>query len=186
MKASGDKDGMGEDDEGPKINYRKIKYLLLHFMPLSPPTLLSLCLHSHASCLTLLVAVFPLVLCCLSFLTCHCLPSGGTSTCPLLVAPPPLVVLLFFSGALASCPPRLFVLSSLITPLPPVRLRLHLSLHHCRAPLVSLVQLVVPSPLITLMPPVHRRLQLLSCHCSGCAPLVPLVHSGWLLCRLSS
>jgi hypothetical protein len=49
-----------------KIKYQKIKYLLLHFMLLSPPTLLSLCPHSHASRLPRLVIVLPLVLCCLT------------------------------------------------------------------------------------------------------------------------
>ncbi len=33
LKANANSDGMDEDGEGPKIKYRKIKYLLLHFMP---------------------------------------------------------------------------------------------------------------------------------------------------------
>jgi hypothetical protein len=57
------------------------------------------------------------------------LPSSGASTCPLLIAPPPLVVPLFFSGAHASRPPRVFVMSPLVMPPPPICLHLCLSLH---------------------------------------------------------
>jgi hypothetical protein len=161
-------------------------------MPSSPPTLPSFCLYSYASCLPRLVVVLPLVLHHLCFLSRHCLPSGSASTCPLLVALPPLIVPLFFSGMLASCPPWLCVVSSLVTLLPSVCLRLHLSLHHrlssrpSHVSCVSLVQLVVVLPLITPTPPVCWRLQLLWCHCLWCAPLVPLFHSGWLSCSLSS
>jgi hypothetical protein len=114
---------MDEDGEGPKIKHRKITYLLLNLTPLPPPTLPSLRPHSHASCLPQLVLALPLVLC--------RLPSGGVSICPPLVAPPPLIVPLFFSGVLASCLPQLFVMSPLVMPLPPVHLRLFLS-SHCR------------------------------------------------------
>jgi hypothetical protein len=62
FKANANGNGMDEDSEGPKIKSRKIQYLLLHFMPLLPPTLLSLCPCSHASYLPWLVAVLPLVL----------------------------------------------------------------------------------------------------------------------------
>ncbi len=116
----------------PNMKYRKIKYLLvLHFMPLLPPTLPSLRPYSYASRLPRLVVMLPLVLRRLSLLSRHCLLSGGASTCPLLVVPPPLIMPLFFSSALASCPPRLFVVSLLVLPLPPVCLHLCLSLH-CR------------------------------------------------------
>ena len=104
-----------------KKKYRKITYLLLNFTPLLHPTLPSLHPCSHASCLPQLVAVLPLVL--------HCLPLKGTSSCPPLIAPPPLVVPLFFSGALASCPSPLFVMSPLVMPPPPVCLCLQLPLH---------------------------------------------------------
>jgi hypothetical protein len=114
---------MDEDDEGPKITCRKIKYLLLHFMPLLPTTLPSLCPHSHASCLPWLVVVLPLVLHRLSCSSCHHLPSVGTSTCPLLIVPMSLVVPLFFSGELASCPAQLFLCHLLSCH------RLHLSSH---------------------------------------------------------
>ncbi len=87
-------------------------------MPLTLP-ILHPC--SHASCLPQLVAVLPLVL--------RCLPSDGASICPPLIALPPLIIPLFFSGALASRPPRLFVVSPLVTPPPPVGLCLYLSLH---------------------------------------------------------
>jgi hypothetical protein len=120
-KANGNSHGMEEDGEGLKIKYRKVKYLLLNFTPSLPPTLPSLHPCSHASCLPQLVVMMPLVLC--------RLPSGGASICPPLVAPPHLVVPLFFSGALASCLPWLFVLSPLMTLPLPVRLCLRLSLH---------------------------------------------------------
>jgi hypothetical protein len=100
-------------------------------MPSLPPTLPSLCPCSHASCLTWLVAMLPLVLGCLSFLPRHCLLFGGASTYPPLFVPLPLVVPLFFSGALTSHLPRLFVVSPLITLPPPVCLHLCFSLH-CR------------------------------------------------------
>jgi hypothetical protein len=98
-------------------------------MPLLPPTLPSLGPHSHASCLPWLVVVLPLVLHHLSFLSRYRLPSGGASTCPLLVPLPPLIVPLIFSGVVASRLPRLFVVSPLFTLLLPVCLRLCLSLH---------------------------------------------------------
>jgi hypothetical protein len=69
-----------------------------------------------------LVVILPLVLCRLL--------SGGASIFPPLVALPHLIVFLFFSGALASCQPRLFVVLPLVMLLPPVRLCLRLSLHH--------------------------------------------------------
>jgi hypothetical protein len=113
---------MDEDGEGPKIKHRKIKYQLLNFTPSLPQTLPSLCPHPHASCLPQLVVLLPLVL-------CH-LPPGGASICPPLGTPPPLVVPLFFSGALTSCLPWLFVVSPLVMPPPPVHLCLCLSLYH--------------------------------------------------------
>jgi hypothetical protein len=88
-----------------------------------PPALPSLRPHSRASCLPRLAVVLPLVLCRLSFSSRHRLPSGGASTRP------PLVVPLFFSGAIASRPPPLFVMSPLVTPLPPIRQCLCLSYH---------------------------------------------------------
>jgi hypothetical protein len=100
-------------------------------MPSLHPTLTSLHPCSHVSHLPRLVVVLPLVLRCLSFSSCHRLPSGGAYTCPHLVAPPPLLVSLFFSGVVASRPPRLFFVSPLLTPLPTICLRLCLSLHHC-------------------------------------------------------
>jgi hypothetical protein len=98
---------------------------------LLPLTLPSLCSCSHASCLPQLVVVLPLVLRRLGFSSPHRLLSGGASICPPLILPPPLVVPLFFSGALASRPPRQFVVFPLVTPLPPVSLRLCLSSHCC-------------------------------------------------------
>jgi hypothetical protein len=62
LKANTDGNGLDEDSEGQKIKYGKIKYLLLHFMPLLPPTLPSLHPHSHASLLPWLVVMLPLVL----------------------------------------------------------------------------------------------------------------------------
>ena len=62
LQANSTGDGMDEDGEGPKIKYRKIKYLLLHFMPSLPLTLPSLCPYSHASCLLRLAVALPLVL----------------------------------------------------------------------------------------------------------------------------
>ncbi len=120
-KANGISDGMDEDGEGQKIKYRKITYLLLNFTQLLPLTLPSLRPCFHASCLPWLVVVLSLVLC--------RLPSGGATIFPPLIAPPPLVMPLFFSGALPSCLPWLFVMSPLINLPPPIRLRLHLSLH---------------------------------------------------------
>jgi hypothetical protein len=99
-------------------------------MPSWPPTLPSLRPPSDASYLPQLVVVLSLVLRRLSFSSHHRLPSGGTSTCPLLVTLLPLVAPLFFSCALASCLPRLFVVSPLATLPPPVCLHLRLSLHH--------------------------------------------------------
>ncbi len=112
----------------------------------------------------------PLILRCLIFLSCHRLPSGGASTCPPLVVLQLPIVPLFFSCAVVSCLPRLFVMSPLIMPPPPVCLRLHLSLHHrlslhpsrasCLACcsiashhadatcLLALLTLVMPSPLV--------------------------------------
>jgi hypothetical protein len=123
LKANGNGDGMDEDGESLKIKYRERKYLLLKFTPSSPLTLPSLHPCSHASCLPQLVVMLPLVL-------CH-LPSGGASICPPLVAPPHLVVPLFFSGALTVHLPRLFLVSSLVTLPPPIRLCLRLSSHRC-------------------------------------------------------
>ncbi len=100
-------------------------------MPSLPPTLLSLHPCSHASHLPWLVVVLPLVLHHLSFLSCHCLLYSGASTCLPLVAPLPLVMPLLFSSAVASCQARLFVISSLVTTPPPIRLCLHLSSHCC-------------------------------------------------------
>ncbi len=68
-------------------------------MPSLPPTLLGLHPQSHASHQPQLIVVLPLVLRCLSFLSCHYLPFGGASTCPLLVTPPSLIVSLFFSAS---------------------------------------------------------------------------------------
>ncbi len=154
-------------------------------MQLSPPTLQSLCPCSHASHLAWLAVVLPLVLYRLSFSSRHRPPSGGTSTCPPLVTPPHLILPLFFSGVVASCLPWLFVVSPLVMhpPAPP--------------------PIITPQPLITslschLSGWLSHRLS--SCRClpsagasnschlvsSCCAPLVPLVHSGWLLCSLSS
>jgi hypothetical protein len=213
-------------------------------MPLSPPTLPTLCTCFRASHLSWLVIVLPLVLCHLSFLSCHHLQSSSTSTCSPLITPPHLIVPLFFSGAVTSCPPWLFVLSPLIMPPPPIRLRLCLSLrpscascpascciasHHTAAfhpfaplPLIApllrflsgwllhhllscrrlpsactfashcttlppLVCLVVALPLITPMPPICRCSDSCCTTTSCCTPrLMPLVHSGWLLCPLSS
>ncbi len=98
-------------------------------MPSLPLTLLSLHPCSHASCLPWLAFKLPLVLRRLSFLSRHHLLSSGASTCPPLVTPLPLVLPLFFSGAVASCLPRLFVVSPLVTLLPSLYLRLRLSLH---------------------------------------------------------
>jgi hypothetical protein len=98
-------------------------------MPSLPPTLPSLRPCSHASCLPQLVVVLPLVLCCLSFLSCHRLPSGSASTCPSLVVLPHLVMPIFFTGVLASHQPKLFVMSPLVMPLPLICLHLHLTLH---------------------------------------------------------
>jgi hypothetical protein len=138
IKANADGNGMDEDVEGSKIKYRKIKYLLSYFMPSSPPTLPSLGPCSHASCLPQLVGMLPLVFRHLRLLLCHRILSDGASTCPPLIALLPLVVPLFFSGAAASCPPRLFVVSPLIMPPPPVCLCLHLSLHHRLSSCLSL------------------------------------------------
>ncbi len=95
-----------------------------------PPTLKNLCPCSHASCLPRLAVVLPLVLCHLSFLLHHCLPSSSAPACPPLAVPLPLILPLFFSGAVASCLPRLVVVSPLITPPSSIRLNLCLSLHH--------------------------------------------------------
>jgi hypothetical protein len=114
---------MDEDGKGPKTKYRKIKHVLLNFTPSLPPTLPNLCPCSRASCLPQLVVVLPLVL-------CH-LPSGVTSICPPLIKPLPLIMPLFFSGALTSHLPWLFGVSCLVMPPPLVRLCLHLSLHCC-------------------------------------------------------
>ncbi len=160
-------------------------------MPLSPPILPSLCPHSHASCLPRLVVVLPLVLRRLSFSSCHHLLSGGASTCPFLVAPPPLVMPLFFSGVLASHPPRLFVVSPLIMPPPPVHLRLRLSLHCCLSLGPSHVSYLAsyhiashptdascpPVPLTLIAPlPLFAPLSCLSSNLAGCRVAFP--HDG--------
>ncbi len=109
--------------------------------------------------------MLPLVLHCLSTLSRHRLPSGGTSPCPLLAMPLPLSVPLCFSGALASHLPWLFVVSPLVMPLPPICLCLCLSLcpscasclagchvasHHADASHPPVPQaLVAPLPLVT-------------------------------------
>jgi hypothetical protein len=160
LKANAKGNGMDEDGEGPNIKYRKIEYSLPHFMPSLPPTLLSLCPHSHASCLPWLVVVLPLVIRPLRFLSCHHLPSGGTSTCPLLLKPLPLIIPPFFSGALAPC----LLLSHRCF------LSACTSASHCTAtshcaPLASLVRLVVALTLILPMPLLRRRLKLSSCQC---------------------
>jgi hypothetical protein len=116
---------------GPKTRYRKIKYLLLNFMPLLPSTLPSLRPCSHASRLPRLGVMLPLVLRRVSFSSSHHLPFGGTFTCPPLIVLPPLFVPLFFSCAVASHPPQLFVVSPLVMPPLPICQRLHLSLHRC-------------------------------------------------------
>jgi hypothetical protein len=163
---------MDEDGEGPKIKCRKIKCLLQHFMPSLPPTLPRLHSHSHASCQPQLVVVLPLFLCRLSFLSCHCLPFGGASISPYLIVPPPLVVPLFFSGALASHPPWLFRVSPLVMPPSPIYLRLRLS-SHCHLSLhpscVSCLAVAV-LPFILPMPPFSQRLQLSSRRCLWLCP----------------
>ncbi len=139
IRGSGRNGGGGGSGDGGNGNrnsnsngnkYRKIKCSLLHFTPSSPPTLPSLCPCSHVSHLPQLVFVLPLVLCHLSFLSRHRLPSSGASIYPPIVVLPPLVMPFFFSGAHASHPPQLFVVSPHIMPPPPDRLYLCLSLNH--------------------------------------------------------
>jgi hypothetical protein len=148
-------------------------------MPLLPLTLPSLRPHSHASRLPWLDIVLPLVLCHLSFSSCHCLLSGGTSTCPTLIASPPLVcpssslvcLPLVSSSSLSCCLLSCHRIQSACA-----------SAFHCpvtshRAPLMPLVWLVVALPLIMPMPPVRRCLQLLSRHCL-------LLHPSCVSCPL--
>jgi hypothetical protein len=106
---------------------------------------------SLLSCLSSaqLAVVLPLVLRHLSFLSRHRLPPSGASTCPPLVMPPPLILSLFFSGAVASCLPWLVVVSPLVMPLPSVHLCLCLSLHHCHS--------LRPSHAIAYQHIVHKR-----------------------------
>jgi hypothetical protein len=171
------------------MKYRKIKYILQNFMSSLPPALPSLHPHSHAACLHQLVVMLHLVLRHLSFLSHHCLLSGSISTCPPLVAPLPLVVPLFVSGAVTSCPPRLFVVSPLVTPLPPICLRLRLLSHCC----LSLCPSCTPCPAGCCIASHHVD--------ASCPPAPPaldvqwlfvaplsclFVHSGWLLCSLFS
>jgi hypothetical protein len=157
-------------------------------MPSSPPTLPSLHPHSFAFRLPRLVVMLPFVLHHLRFLSCHCLPSGGASTCPLLVVSLPLVVPLFFSGAVTSRPPQLFVVSPLVTPTA--------SCPHAPLPFIALLPLIVP--LLCLLPSwlscclsscqhlLSARASNSHCAIASCfAPLVPLVHFGWLFCSLS-
>ncbi len=163
-------------------------------MPSSPPTSAESPSLSHASCLPRLVVVLlPLVLHRLCFLSCHSLPFGGASTCLLLVMPPPLVVPLFFSGALPSCPPQLLVMSPLVMPPPLVRLHLSFSLHHCFSSCPSCVScpagccvashhadashLMVPLALIAPLPLVVPLL-CLSSTLAGCRVASP--HDGAL------
>jgi hypothetical protein len=141
-------------------------------MPSLPPTLPSLRTCSHASHLPRMVVVLPLVLSPLSFSSRHHLLSVVASTCPPLIAPLPPAVPLFISGVLASRPPWLFVLSPLITLLPPVRLHLPLSLHHHLSLHPSCVSCLSGcciashhtntsrplAPLITLTPPICQCL----------------------------
>jgi hypothetical protein len=143
---------------------------MLHFMPSSPPTLPSLCPHSHTSCLPQLAVVLPLVLRCLSFLSCHRLPSNGISTYPPLAMPPPLPV-----------PPLFFLVQSPLVC--PGCLLCHLSSRqrllfacatgssHCTL-LMTFVLLVVASPLIA--PP--NLVALLLLLCPSCA-----THLLWLV-----
>jgi hypothetical protein len=156
-----------------QLRYRKIKYLLVHFfaifLPSLSPTLPSHGSCSHAACLPRLVVVLPLFLCRLCFLTCHHFPSISTSifchATPSLCDP-------LISGVVASCLPRLLVMSPLAT----LRHSMHCyfsshpssasCLDGChfgshQAPLVPLVQLVVASPLIMSTP---QCLHLQSCH----------------------
>jgi hypothetical protein len=152
-------------------------------MPSLPQTLPSLRPHSHASCLPHLVVMLPLVLCRFSFSSCHRLPFGGASTCPLLVVLLLPVVPLFFSGVLASRPPRLFVVSPLMMPFPPICLYLRLSLHCC----LSLRPSCVSCPAGCCIASHHAD----ASHppapvASGCAHHMPLVHSSWLPCSLFS
>ncbi len=100
-------------------------------MPLLPPTLPSLLPCSHASRLPRLVVGVASCPPLPWLLASHCLPSSGASTHPPLVAPPPLVMPLFFSaGGLPLAPlVRLVVALLLFTPLrPSVHLCLRLSL----------------------------------------------------------
>jgi hypothetical protein len=106
-----------------------IGLLMLHFMQLLPPTLPSLCPHSHASCLPQLAVMLPLVLHPLSLLSCHRLLSSAAFPCPPLATWLPLVLPLFFSGAVASCLTWMVVVSPLVTLLPSIHLCLCLSLH---------------------------------------------------------
>ncbi len=150
---------------------------MLRFMQSLPPTLPSLCPLSHASCVTQLVVMLPLVLCRLSFLSCHRLPSGGASTSPPLVAPLSLVVPPFFSGAIASCPPRLFVVSPLVMPPPPACMHLCLSLYH-RLSLCPSCASCPAGCCICQRPPSTGTSN--SCHAiaSCCTLCMLLVHSG--------
>ncbi len=117
-------------------------------MSSSPPTLPSLRPRSHASCLPWLAVLLPLVLCPLLLMprppiwqrlhlsTSHC--TAASCCAPLS------------SGAGASRPPWLFVLSPLVMPPPPVRLCLHFSLHPhlslCLSNVISLAGCRVTSP----------------------------------------
>jgi hypothetical protein len=100
-------------------------------MPSLPLTLLSFHPCSHASCLPQLVVMLPVILRCLSFLSRNCLLSGGASTCPPLVAPPPLFIapLLLWCTCLLSA----LAIGPVTSPQlpPPICLHLRLSLHHC-------------------------------------------------------
>ncbi len=92
------------------------------------------------------------------------------------------------SQLLASHLPQLFVVSPLVTLPPPVHLRLRLSLHRCLSLHPSGVSSLAgycfashhANAYSPLAPP--TLVPITSC----CAPLVPLVHSGWLSGSLSS
>ncbi len=135
--------------------------------------------------------MLPLVLCRLLY--------SGASISPPLVAPPHLVMPYFlFSSALASCLPRLLIVSPLVTPQPPVHLCLHLSLHrrhslrpsHISCPAgfciashyVNASCLPTPPTLVAILPLV-APLSCLSSTLAGCCVARDVVQYGLITSR---